>query len=148
MSKELVQTLYEEGRTVDEIAEATEIAPSRVTALLAETDPAPDVRQQKYARQLKRVRALADTLTIQYLERLQAIIADDEAADEDKANAFREMDKVLRVAKLYSDRVLLAEGKTTENIGVNGSVGLPFNVVFTKTYEGEPRMDTNEHEVP
>ena len=28
------------------------------------------------------------------------------------------MDKVLRIAKQYSDRVLLAEGKATENIGV------------------------------
>ena len=111
--------------------------------MLAENDGdnALDVRQQKYARQLRRVRALADGMTLEYLERLQKIIADTASTDKEKSNAFAEMDKVLRIAKLYSDRVLLAEGKTTENIGVNGQVGMPFNVVFTKTYEKEQSSD-------
>jgi hypothetical protein len=145
MSKELVQTLYEEGRTVAQIAKASRCKKSEVTALLAETENALDVRQEKYARQLRRVRALADSMTLEYLERLQTIIADTASTDKEKSNAFAEMDKVLRIAKLYSDRVLLAEGKTTENIGVNGQVGLPFSVVFTKTYE-KADGTTNEHE--
>ena len=62
-------------------------------------------------------------------------MADPKSTDEQKAAAFGEMDKVIRISKLSSDRVLLAEGKTTENIGVEGSVGMPFNVVFTKTYK-------------
>ena len=40
-----------------------------------------DVRQQKYARQLRRVRALAESMTLEYLERLQKIIADTAATD-------------------------------------------------------------------
>jgi hypothetical protein len=137
MSNELMQTMYEEGRTLAEIAEAMECSPSEVTALLGKHDGDADamtVREQKYARQLRRVRSLADAITLGYLERLQAVIADTESTDDEKAAAFSEMDKVLRVAKLYSDRVLLAEGRTTENIGVNGNA-MPFNVMFTKTYE-------------
>jgi hypothetical protein len=38
MSNELVNTLYEEGRTVKEIAEAMGTAPSDVHDLLAKTD--------------------------------------------------------------------------------------------------------------
>jgi DNA-binding transcriptional regulator LsrR (DeoR family) len=138
MSNELVNTLYEEGRTVDEIAEAMEIAPSEVTDLLAKTDDTQTVqvtRHQKHVRDLRRIRALADGMTQKYLETLNAVIDDPDSTADEKANAFGEMDKVIRISKLSSDRVLLAEGKTTENIGVNGSAGMPFNVVFTKTYE-------------
>ena len=45
MSKELVQTLYEEGRTVGQIAKASGCKKSEVTALLTQTDDALDVRQ-------------------------------------------------------------------------------------------------------
>lgn len=64
------------------------------------------------------------------------IVADHspESTQKEKAAAFEEMEKVLKIAKLYSDRVLLAEGKMTENIGLHTNA-LPFNVVFTKTYE-------------
>ena len=148
MTDSLVNALYEEGRTVGEIAKASGCKKSEVTAMLAENDGdnALDVRQQKYARQLRRVRALADGMTLEYLERLQKIIADTASTDKEKSNAFAEMDKVLRIAKLYSDRVLLAEGKTTENIGIDGQVGMPFNVVFTKTYETpqEAELTTDE----
>jgi hypothetical protein len=138
MTDELVKAMYEEGRTLGQIAEAMETTPSEVNALLTRTDTGDNAlteRQQKYARQLRRVRSLADAITLGYLEQLQAVITDGQATAKEKANAFSEMDKVLRIAKLYSDRVLLAEGKTTENIGVNGQIGLPFNVVFTKTYD-------------
>jgi predicted transcriptional regulator len=138
MSNELVNTLYEEGRTVKEIAEAMGTAPSEVTALLAKTDDTQTVqvvRQEKHIRKIRRVRALADGMTMAYMETLRAVIDDPGSTADEKKAAFCEMDKVLRIAKQYADRVLLAEGKTTENIGVNGSVGLPFNVVFTKTYE-------------
>lgn len=138
MSNELLQAMYEEGRTLAEIAEAMDQKPSEVNALLNASDEGentPAVREQKYQRQLRRVRSLADAITLHYLERLQDILIAPETSDKEKTAAFEEMDKVLRIAKQYSDRVLLAEGKTTENIGVNGSVGLPFNIVFTKTYE-------------
>jgi DNA-binding transcriptional regulator LsrR (DeoR family) len=130
--------MYEEGRSVEQIAEAMGTAPSEITDLLAKRDSAQTVqitRQQKHVRDLRRIRALADTLTRKYLETLNAVIDDPDNTADEKANAFGEMDKVIRIAKLSSDRVLLAEGRTTENIGVEGSVGMPFNVVFTKTYE-------------
>ena len=44
---------------------------------------------------------------------------------------------MLRIAKQYSDRVLLAEGKTTSNIGVEGKGGLPFKFVINKHYPKE-----------
>jgi predicted transcriptional regulator len=119
--------MYEEGRSVKEIAKAMGTAPSEVNALLAKTDDTQTVqvaRQEKHVRDLRRVRALADSM-------------------DEKANAFGEMDKVIRISKLSSDRVLLAEGKTTENIGVEGSVGMPFNVVFTKTYESPAEPESS-----
>ena len=139
MSDSLIMSMYEEGRTVGQIAEVMGTAPSEVNALLAKTDDTQTVqvaRQEKHVRDLRRIRALADGMTQKYLETLNAVIDDPDSTADEKANAFGEMDKVIRVSKLSSDRVLLAEGKTTENIGVEGSVGLPFNVVFTKTYEG------------
>ena len=138
MDNERVMVLYEEGRTLGEIAEAMGTSPSEVTALLAKTDDTQTVqvaRQEKHVRDLRRIRALADGMTQKYLETLNAVIDDPDSTVEQKKAAFGEMDKVIRISKLSSDRVLLAEGKTTENIGVEGNVGMPFNVVFTKTYE-------------
>ena len=139
MANSLIMSMYEEGRTVEQIAEAMGTAPSDVHDLLAKRDSAQTVqvtRHEKHVRDLRRIRALADSMTQKYLETLNAVIDDPDSTADEKANAFGEMDKVIRISKLSSDRVLLAEGKTTENIGVEGSVGMPFNVVFTKTYEG------------
>ncbi len=74
-------------------------------------------------------------MTQKYLEALNAVIDDPDSTVDEKANAFGEMDKVIRISKLSSDRVLLAEGKTTENVGLNSSAEIPFTVIFTKTYE-------------
>ncbi len=92
---------------------------------------------------IRQISELADGITQKYVESLSETINDPEATDEEKAKAFGEMDKVLRVAKQYSDRVLLAEGKTTENIGVGG---MPFNVIITKTYETPATEDTEDSE--
>ena len=138
MSDSLIMSMYEEGRTVKEIAAAIDKSLSEVNNMLAKTDDTQTVqvaRQEKHVRDLRRIRALADGMTQKYLETLNAVIDDPDSTADEKANAFGEMDKVIRISKLSSDRVLLAEGKTTENIGVEGSVGMPFNVVFTKTYE-------------
>ena len=91
---------------------------------------------------MQEISEIADGLTLDYVKGLAATIKDPDADDAQKAKAFREMDKVLRIAKQYSDRVLLAEGKATENIGVGGSGGMPFNVVFTKTYETKTAEET------
>ena len=138
MSDSLIMSMYEEGRTVKEIAKAIDKGLLEVNNTLAKTDdtqPVEVVRQDKHIRQIRRVRALADDMTQAYMETLRAVISDASSTADEKKTAFAEMDKVLRIAKLYSDRVLLAEGKTTENIGVNGAAVMPFNVVFTKTYE-------------
>ena len=138
MSDSLIMSMYEEGRTVKEIAKAIDKGLLEVNNTLAKTDdtqPVEVVRHQKHVRDLRRIRALADGMTQKYLETLNAVIDDPDSTADEKATAFGEMDKVIRISKLSSDRVLLAEGKTTENIGVNGGAVMPFNVVFTKTYE-------------
>ena len=141
MSDSLIMSMYEEGRTVKEIAKAIDKGLLEVNHTLAKTDdmqPVQVTRQEKHVRDLRRVRALADGITQVYLENLQETLADPKSTGEQKKAAFGEMDKVIRISKLSSDRVLLAEGKTTENIGVNGGGEVPFNVVFTKTYETPP----------
>ncbi len=102
---------------------------------------------------IQEISEIADGLTLEYVKGLRKTINDPEATDEEKSKAFGEMDKVLRVAKQYSDRVLLAEGKATENLGVGG---MPFNAIITKTYEQKPddasqqpeetTDETDEHE--
>ena len=92
---------------------------------------------------IRQISGLADGITQKYVKSLSETINDPEATDEEKAKAFGEMDKVLRVAKQYSDRVLLAEGKATENLGVGG---MPFNVIITKTYETPATEDTEDSE--
>ena len=146
MANSLIMSMYEEGRTVEQIAEAMGTAPSDVHDLLAKRDSAQTVqvtRHEKHVRDLRRIRALADGMTQKYLEKLNAVIDDPDSTADEKANAFGEMDKVIRISKLSSDRVLLAEGKTTENIGVEGSVAMPFNVVFTKTYESPAEPESS-----
>jgi len=146
MDNERAMVMYEEGRTVGQIAEVMGTAPSDVHDLLSKRDQAQTVqvaRQHKHVRDLRRIRSLADGMTKKYLETLNAVIDDPDSTADEKANAFGEMDKVIRISKLSSDRVLLAEGKTTENIGVEGSVGMPFNVVFTKTYESPAKPESS-----
>ena len=138
MDNEQALVLYEEGRAVEQIAEAMGVSSPEITDLLATTDDTQTVevvRQDRHVRKIRRIRALADDMTMAYMETLQAVVRNDNSTADEKANAFGEMDKVIRISKLSSDRVLLAEGKTTENIGVEGSAVMPFNVVFTKTYE-------------
>ncbi len=93
---------------------------------------------------IQEISEIADGLTLEYVKGLKKTINDSDADDEQKAKAFGEMDKVLRVAKQYSDRVLLAEGKATENLGVGG---MPFNVIITKTYEQRPEDASQQPEV-
>ena len=140
--------MYEEGRTVKEIAKAIDKSLAEVNTLLTKTDDTQTVqvaRHQKHVRDLRRVRALADGITQVYLENLQETLADPKSTGEQRAAAFGEMDKVIRISKLSSDRVLLAEGKTTENIGLNGTSEIPFSVVFTETYE-LPKDESTETE--
>lgn len=83
---------------------------------------------------IRKISALADGVTLEYVQSLSDIICDPDTELEEKQKAYRQMDKVLRIAKQYSDRVLLAEGKTTANIGIDGKGGLPFKFVINKHY--------------
>ena len=87
---------------------------------------------------IRKISSLADGVTLEYVRGLSDVICDPDTELGEKRKAYREMDKVLRIAKQYSDRVLLAEGKTTANIGIDGKGGLPFKVIFTETFEGLP----------
>ena len=114
MSDSLIMSMYEEGRSVKEIAKAMGTAPSEVNALLAKRDQTQTVqvtRHEKHVRDLRRIRALADGMTQKYLETLNAVIDDPDSTADEKANAFGEMDKVIRISKLSSDRVLLPRGR-------------------------------------
>jgi hypothetical protein len=93
-----------------------------------------NLNTEKKLELIRKISSLADGVTLEYVQSLSDIICDPDAELAEKRKAYREMDKVLRIAKQYSDRVLLAEGKTTENIGINGKGGLPFKFVINKHY--------------
>ncbi len=92
---------------------------------------ADEKRGDRKLKLISKISDLADKVTLEYVKKLSAIINDKKADEKKKAKAFAEMDKVLRIAKQYSDRVLLAEGKNTENIGVGG---MPITMIVQKTY--------------
>jgi len=136
---------YEDGLSVATIAKELGKSESYIYAHMKrrpqEYEDVKKIREEIYNRIIRRVRGVADKITLEYVESLSKIITDPNTDEKQRAKAFEEMDKVLRIAKQYSDRVLLAEGKATENIGMGG---MPFNVVITKTYEKETTDDTDE----
>ncbi len=87
---------------------------------------------------IRQISNLADGVTLEYIKGLSEIISEPEADTKEKQNAFAEMDKVLRIAKQYSDRVLLAEGKATENLGMGG---MPITMIVRKTYPGKEEAE-------
>ncbi|MBW8017949.1 MAG: hypothetical protein FVQ82_17400 [Planctomycetes bacterium] len=98
---------------------------------------------------IEQISSLADGVTLEYVRGLSEVVCDPDTELDEKRKAYREMDKVLRIAKQYSDRVLLAEGKTTANIGIDGKGGLPFKFVINKHYpEGsnEQSADSEQQE--
>jgi uncharacterized protein involved in type VI secretion and phage assembly len=139
---------YEDGRPVSEIAAELGKAESYVYAQMRKKpekyEDVKRIREEKYNLTLRRVRGLADKITMEYLERLDSKLNDPNISDEDKDKLYAEIDKVQRIGKQYADRVQLAEGKATQTIGVKNAGGLPFNVVITKTYgrpEDDPEFD-------
>ena len=88
---------------------------------------------------IRQISELADGVTLEYVKELSEIIKDSKVDKKKKQKAFAEMDKVLRIAKQYSDRVLLAEGRNTENIGVGGT---GITMIVQKNY---PDKETAEN---
>ena len=99
------------------------------------TGMAEKLDSEKRLKLIRKISALADGITLEYVNGLSETINDPEIDAKEKRKAFNEMDKVLRISKQYSDRELLAEGKTTANIGIDGKGTLPFKVIFTETVE-------------
>lgn len=97
-----------------------------------------NLNTEKKLELIQKISALADGVTLEYVRGLSEIVCDPDTELDDKRKVYSEMDKVLRIAKQYSDRVLLAEGKTTANIGIDGKGSLPFKVIFNETFEGLP----------
>ncbi|MBW8016230.1 MAG: hypothetical protein FVQ82_08590 [Planctomycetes bacterium] len=98
---------------------------------------------------IEQISSLADGVTLEYVKGLSEIVCNPDTELDEKRKAYREMDKVLRISKQYSDRVLLAEGKTTANIGINGKGGLPFKFVINKHYpkgSDQPPADSDQQE--
>ena len=137
---------YEMGRPVSEIAAEMEVSEAVVYARMRvrpETyEEIKKVREEMYCRRLRRVRGLADEMVLDYLERLYVKLA--VADDEEKEKLYEKIGEVLKISRQYADRVQLAEGKATANIGNAG--GLPFKITVTETYEtAEDTEDTEKN---
>ena len=91
-------------------------------------------KEKKKLELMEEISEIADGLALDFVKDLRKTIKDPDADDAQKAKAYREMDKVLRITKQYSERLLLAEGKNTSNIGIDGKGGLPFKFVINKHY--------------
>ena len=75
-------------------------------------------------------------LTLSYLEAIEEIATDPAALP--FTTLSEEMPTIIKVSKHYSEQVLLAEGKPTSNIGLDGKGGLPFKFVINKHYASPP----------
>ena len=120
---------YENGDGVADIARHLDKSESYVYAKMRRIpekyEDVKKIREENHNVRIRRVRGLADKIVLGYLEEI----------GDDKEKVTSEIDRVNRIAKEYAHRVQLAEGKATENYGVNGKDGLPFEVIVMKTYE-------------
>ena len=105
---------YENGDGVADIARHLDKSESYVYARMRRVpekyEDVKKIREENHNVRIRRVRGLADKIVLGYLE---------EVVD-DSEKAASEIDRVNRIAKEYAHRVQLAEGKATENYGVNG----------------------------
>ena len=135
---------YELGRPVSEIAAEMKISENRVYAKMRSRpktyEEIKKAREELYCRRLRRVRGLADSIAMDYLERLYGKIATAET-DEEKDELYEKIGEVLKIGKQFAERVQLAEGKATANLGNAG--GLPFKIVVTETYESSAELKSS-----
>jgi hypothetical protein len=129
---------YEMGRPVAQIAAEMKKSEAFVYAKLRlkpETyEDVKRIREEQVNRRLRRVCGMADKFILDYLEELQKRKDNPNLSAEDRANVYKEIDQVAKIAKQYADRLLLAEGKSTENISVRNE-DIPIQVIIHKTYE-------------
>ena len=138
---------YETGKPVSMIAAEIGCSEQRVYAKMRSRpktyDQIKKVREEMYCRRLRRVRGLADAIALDYLERLTEKIAHAKTDDEKDA-LYEQIEKVLKIGKQFADRVQLAEGKATANLGTAN--GLPFRITVTETVEKETTDDAEDTE--
>ena len=124
---------YEEGISVAAIAKELGKSEAYVYAHMKRKpekyEDVKRIREENHSLRIRRIRGLADKIVLEYLEKL-AGQKDLGPADIDRAN---------RISKDYDHRVLLAEGKNTENIGVGGT---GITMIVRKTY---PDKETAEN---
>jgi hypothetical protein len=136
---------YESGTPVSEIASAMGKAAAFIyTVLRAHPEKYEDVkriREEQHNLTLRRVRGLADKITQKYLEDLQEKLNQPDLDEEEKEAVYEQIEQVIKIAKQYSDRVNLAEGKATENIALGNAGQLPFKMIVTKTYATKEEAD-------
>lgn len=134
---------YEFGTPVSQIAAAMGKAEAFVYAQLRtkpeKYEDIKRIREEQLNLTLRRVRGLADQITQDYLEHLQKKLT--EASDEQKEGLYKQIEQVVKIAKQYADRVNLAEGKATENLGIANANQIPFKMIVTKTYATKEEAD-------
>jgi len=140
---------YETGNAVSQIAAEMVKTEAFVYAQLRtkpeKYEDIKRIREERYNLTLRRVRGLADQITLEYLERLQNQLNNPDAGDEEKDTVFEQIEQVAKIGKQYAERVNLAEGKATENIGIGNNGKIPFEIIIRKAYEEE---DEIENEIP
>jgi hypothetical protein len=136
---------YEFGTPVSQIASAINKTEAFVYAILRSKpekyEDIKRIREEQNNLTLRRVRGLADQITQQYLEDLQEKLNTPEITEEEKETVYGQIEQVIKIAKQYSDRVNLAEGKATENIALGNAGQLPFKMIVTKTYATKEEAD-------
>lgn len=133
-----ILSMYEEGKPVVEIAKKIGRSQTYVYAQLSKMPETYEdlklAREEQHNLTLRRVRGLADKITLDYLERLDDKVHSKEITDEEKDKLYAQIDHVQKIAKQYSDRILLAEGRNTQNVGIGGN-DIPIEVVIHQTLE-------------
>ena len=141
---------YETGMAVSLIAHEVGLTEQRVYERMRQHpetyEDIKQVREKMYRTRIRRIRGLSDTITEGYLDRIsEKIIACHSDEELDKLYEQIDINNLQRIGKNYAERVQLAEGKATANIGTPD--GLPFQVLVTRLPEGKTPDDFTDEEL-
>ena len=132
---------YEMGKPVSKIASEMKISPARVYAKMQRRpktyEEAKRVREEMTGHRVRRNCGLADDIAQAYLEYQQWKKDHPGKINEAKEKAFADVDRVVRIGKAYSDRMLMMDGKGSGSVNVTANE-IPIQVVIHKTY-GSPQ---------
>lgn len=137
---------YEDGKTVPEIAarigKDEDFVYTQMRRKPEKYEDVKRIREEIYNLKLRRIRGLADNITLKYLEELSAKLQSKDTTDEEKEAVFEEINKIQKISKQYADRVQITEGKTDKHVSVKGD--RPIEVIIRKAYEEEDDTETND----